>query len=133
MDEVSCTVEAERVGYRGYGMLLAGIGTPPGADVNGESLQAAIDADWSISRYDVLPDRIIVYMWSKTGGNCFAFFDHGTHRRHRRREEHEKAGQLSLRTLRGYPEKLNHETLKAHEIARKDLLGSPALVDDHIG
>jgi len=73
MQEVSCSVNAERLGYYGYGMLLAEIGTPPGADVSRESLQAAMDADWSISRYDVLPDRIVLYMWSKAGGTKFNF------------------------------------------------------------
>jgi len=54
-------------------MLLAEIGLPPGADVSRESLQAAMDADWSLSRYDVLPDRIVLYMWSKAGGTKFNF------------------------------------------------------------
>jgi hypothetical protein len=73
MDNISCSVEAERIGHQGYGMLLAEIGTPPGADVSRESLQAAIESDWSISRYDILPDRIVVYMWSKPGGSKFNF------------------------------------------------------------
>jgi hypothetical protein len=73
MQEINCAVEAERVGFKGYGMLLAEIGLPPGADVNRESLQAAMDADWSLSRYDVLPDRIVLYMWSKAGGTKFNF------------------------------------------------------------
>jgi len=29
--------------------------------------------DWSLSRYDILPDRIIVYMWAKAGGTKFKF------------------------------------------------------------
>lgn len=73
MQEISCSVEAERVGYQGYGMLLAEIGTPPGADVSRESLQTAMDADWSLSRYDILPDRIVLYMWAKAGGTKFNF------------------------------------------------------------
>ena len=73
MQEIGCAVEAERVGFKGYGMLLAEIGLPPGADVNRESLQAAMDADWSLSRYDILPDRIVLYMWSKAGGTKFNF------------------------------------------------------------
>jgi hypothetical protein len=73
MQDVNCAVEAERVGFKGYGMLLAEIGLPPGADVSRESLQAAMDADWSLSRYDVLPDRIVLYMWSKAGGTKFNF------------------------------------------------------------
>jgi hypothetical protein len=73
MEEVTCSVDAERVGFRGYGMLLAEIGTPPGADVSRESLEAALQNDWSLSRYDILPDRIVLYMWSKAGGTHFNF------------------------------------------------------------
>lgn len=73
LQEVTCSVAAERTGFRGYGMLLAEIGTPPGADVSRESLQAAMDGDWSISKYEVLPDRVIVYMWAKAGGTKFDF------------------------------------------------------------
>ncbi len=72
-EEVSCKVKAERVGFQGYGMLLAEIGIPPGADVDRASLDRAKKEDWSFSRYDVLPDRIIVYMWSKAGGSEFGF------------------------------------------------------------
>jgi hypothetical protein len=73
MEDVTCSVEAERIGFHGYGMLLAEIGTPPGADVSRESLEKAIESDWSISRYEVLPDRIIIYMWAKAGGTKFNF------------------------------------------------------------
>lgn len=73
MQDISCSVEAERIEFQGYGMLLAEIGTPPGADVSRESLQAAMDADWSLSRYDILPDRIVIYMWAKAGGTKFNF------------------------------------------------------------
>ncbi|MEZ5344904.1 MAG: hypothetical protein R2681_05030 [Pyrinomonadaceae bacterium] len=40
METVTCEVSAERVGFRGYGMLLAEIGIPPGADVSRESFQS---------------------------------------------------------------------------------------------
>ncbi len=73
MQEISCSVETERVGFKGYGMLLAEIGTPPGADISRESLEEALKNDWSLSRYDILPDRIIFYMWSKAGGTRFNF------------------------------------------------------------
>ena len=74
MDEINCTVETERIGYPTYGMLLAEIGTPPGADVSRESLEKAFNnGDWSLSRYEVLPDRIVVYLWSKPGGTRFNF------------------------------------------------------------
>lgn len=73
MEEINCSVETERIGFKGYGMLLAEIGLPPGADVSRESLEKAFEADWSLSRYDILPDKIIVYMWSKAGGTRFNF------------------------------------------------------------
>ncbi len=73
MDDITCSVDAERIGFKGYGMLLAEIGTPPGADVSRESLETALESDWSLSRYDVLPDRIVLYMWSKAGGTKFNF------------------------------------------------------------
>ena len=41
-DEIDCRVEAERIGLRGYGMMLAEIGLPPGADVDRASLETAM-------------------------------------------------------------------------------------------
>lgn len=73
LKEVSCRVEAERVGFRGYGMLLAEIGLPPGADVDRASLEEILKANQAVSRYDVLPDRIIFYLWAKAGGSKFSF------------------------------------------------------------
>ncbi|MEP6925437.1 MAG: alpha-2-macroglobulin family protein, partial [Pyrinomonadaceae bacterium] len=73
-DEITCRVAAERAGFKGYGMLLAEIGLPPGADVSRESLEKAVaDSGWNLSSYDVLPDRVIVYLWAKAGGNKFEF------------------------------------------------------------
>jgi len=70
----SCHVEAERVGFHGYGMLLAEIGLPPGAEVDRASLESAIkNSDWAINQYDVLPDRIVVYLWPRAGGVSFDF------------------------------------------------------------
>ena len=71
-DEVTCRVEAARVGFRGYGMMLAEIGIPPGAEVDRSSLQAAV-RDLGISRYDVLPDRVVLYLWPSAGGVSFNF------------------------------------------------------------
>jgi uncharacterized protein YfaS (alpha-2-macroglobulin family) len=73
-DEVVCRVEAERIGHRGYGMLLAEIGLPPGADVDRASLERAMKASgWEFSHYDVLPDRLVVYLWASAGGSKFEF------------------------------------------------------------
>ena len=73
-EEITCQVAAERVGHQGYGMMLAEIGLPPGADVDRESLErAATESKWIINHYDVLPDRVIVYLWPAAGGVKFDF------------------------------------------------------------
>jgi hypothetical protein len=48
-------------------MLLAEIGLPPGADVDRSSLETALK-DWTIMQYDVLPDRVVLYLWPRAGG-----------------------------------------------------------------
>jgi hypothetical protein len=73
-DPVQCNVIAERIGFRGYGMLLAEIGLPPGAEVDRSSLEQAMkSAGWELNQYDVLPDRLIVYLWPRAGGTKFSF------------------------------------------------------------
>ena len=73
-ESVQCSVDAERIGFRGYGMLLAEIGLPPGAEVDRKSLEQAMNAPgWDINEYDVLPDRLIVYLWPHAGGTKFSF------------------------------------------------------------
>lgn len=73
-DEVICTVQAERVGFRGYGMLLAEIGLLPGADLDRASLDRAVkETGWGVDQYDVSPDRLIVYLWPEAGGTRFQF------------------------------------------------------------
>jgi len=72
-ENVECRVRAERLGYRGYGMMLGEVGLPPGADVDRESLEHALQGNYSVYRYDVLPDRVILYMWPEAGGSVFSF------------------------------------------------------------
>jgi len=73
-DEVTCNVVAERVASRGYGMMLAEIGLPPGADIDRASLeQATKETGWDLNHYDVLPDRVVVYLWPRAGGVKFSF------------------------------------------------------------
>jgi hypothetical protein len=72
--EITCRVLAERIGHAGYGMLLAEIGLPPGADVDRASLEKAMkESGWTFSRYDILPDRLVVYLWPQAGGTHFEF------------------------------------------------------------
>jgi A-macroglobulin TED domain/MG2 domain/Alpha-2-macroglobulin family/Carboxypeptidase regulatory-like domain/Alpha-2-macroglobulin bait region domain/Macroglobulin domain MG3/A-macroglobulin receptor binding domain len=73
-DEVTCSVAAERVGFRGYGMMLAEVGLPPGADVDRASLERAMkESDWALGQYDLLPDRVVFYLWPQAGGTRFQF------------------------------------------------------------
>ncbi|HVF45509.1 MAG TPA: MG2 domain-containing protein [Pyrinomonadaceae bacterium] len=71
---VTCSVTAERVGHSGYGMMLAEVGLPPGADVDRESLDKTVkESGWSINSYDILPDRVVLYLWPEGGGTKFSF------------------------------------------------------------
>jgi hypothetical protein len=72
-DKIECRIRAERLGYRGYGMMLGEVGLPPGADVDRESLERAMQGNFAVYRYDVLPDRVILYMWPEAGGSVFTF------------------------------------------------------------
>jgi hypothetical protein len=67
-------VKAERVGFRGYGMMLAEIGLPPGVEVDRASLESVIkDKSLGVDRYEMLPDRIVFYLWPEAGGVSFRF------------------------------------------------------------
>lgn len=54
------------------GMMTAEIGLPPGSDVDRLSLGAAVKRD-AIERYDVLPDRVVVYFWKPDLDFTFRF------------------------------------------------------------
>jgi hypothetical protein len=55
-------------------MLLGEIGLPPGAEVDRASLDRAMESSgWTFERYDVLPDRLLVYLWPTAGGSKFTF------------------------------------------------------------
>ncbi|HEX6284729.1 MAG TPA: hypothetical protein VFZ71_07630, partial [Pyrinomonadaceae bacterium] len=70
-DSITCHVEIERAGSNGFGMLLAEVGLPPGAEVDRNSLEAALKT--SISQYEVLPDRVVLYVWPRSGAVIFDF------------------------------------------------------------
>jgi hypothetical protein len=59
---IDCKVDVRRFGSGGYGMLLAEVGLPPGADVDRASLTKLLDT-WTVSRYELQPDRIVFYLW----------------------------------------------------------------------
>jgi len=68
---IACRVEAERVGFAGYGMMIAEIGLPPGVEVDRESLEEAKQN--GVDGYEVQPDRVVFYLWPSAGGSKFQF------------------------------------------------------------
>ena len=73
-ETIQCSVQAERVGHRGYGMMVAEIGLPPGAEVNRASLTAIVERhSLGVRQYDVLPDRVVLYLWPQAGGTRLDF------------------------------------------------------------
>ena len=55
--------------------MLAEIGLPPGAEVDRASLESVIENDLSgVEHYEVLPDRVVIYLWPQAGGSSFDFF-----------------------------------------------------------
>ena len=70
---MECSVAARRFGSQSYGMMLAEVGLPPGAEVDRSSLARLLDAG-KISRYELQPDRIVFYLWSpQAAGSHFTF------------------------------------------------------------
>jgi hypothetical protein len=79
-EAVTCQVRAGRCpdgsddDCHSWGMLVGEIGLPPGAEVDRVSLdQAVARRDSGLFRYDVLPDRIYVYLWPNRGDAVFDF------------------------------------------------------------
>jgi hypothetical protein len=70
-EAIACRVEAERIGFAGYGMMIAEIGLPPGAEVDRESLEEAKQT--GVDGYEVRPDRVVFYLWPSAGGSNFQF------------------------------------------------------------
>ena len=65
--------EIEGIGSSGHGMLIAEIGIPPGEDVDRDELQRQMSqSGWDLSSFEVLPDRVVAYVWPKAGGSKFA-------------------------------------------------------------
>ena len=70
-EEIICAVSIARKEKR-YGMILAEIGIPPGANVDRDSLEKA-EAEGAFSNFDILPDKIVVYLWSSSAPVEFNF------------------------------------------------------------
>jgi hypothetical protein len=64
---VDCAVQVERIGFAGYGMMVAEVGLPLGVEVDRAMLKE------TEMEYEVQPDRVLFYVWPPAGGTEFSF------------------------------------------------------------
>jgi hypothetical protein len=58
-------------------MMIAEIGLPPGSDIDRRVLDEVVsNSGWTVSHYDVLPDRLVLYLWPNAGGTKLTFAFH---------------------------------------------------------
>jgi hypothetical protein len=71
---VECHVAISRPSFRGYGMMIAEVGLPPGAEVDRGVLEELID-DWKngVDSYEVAPDHVTFYVWPRAADVTFRF------------------------------------------------------------
>ena len=67
-----CDVSIGRTSFRGYGMLIANIGLPPGAEVDRGGLTALVEAG-TIDSFEIAPDHVGIYAWPEAAGTHFKF------------------------------------------------------------
>jgi uncharacterized protein YfaS (alpha-2-macroglobulin family) len=68
---ITCKVNVGKKYDRG-GMILTEIGIPPGADVDRAGLETA-KREGKFSNFDVLPDKIVIYLWASSKPLEFSF------------------------------------------------------------
>jgi uncharacterized protein YfaS (alpha-2-macroglobulin family) len=73
-DPVTCDVVISRPEFRGYGMMIAEVGLPPGAEVDRGALEEII-SDWKkgVDSYEVAPDHVTFYVWPRAADIEFSF------------------------------------------------------------
>src|SRR5581483_4568528 len=73
-ETINYSVEVERMAFRGYGMMMAEVGLLPGCEVDRASLEKTVkESNWSLWRYDVLPDRVVFYVWPRAAATTINF------------------------------------------------------------
>ncbi|MBK8810660.1 MAG: carboxypeptidase regulatory-like domain-containing protein [Acidobacteria bacterium] len=71
-EEIVCRVNAASR-FRYWGMAIAEVGLPPGAEVDRAGLVRARNAG-ALSSFDILPDRVVIYFWPEKPLNmAFSF------------------------------------------------------------
>lgn len=68
-ERIRCDVTVTRTAFQGYGMMIAEVGLPPGAEVDrGTLIRAGVDSA------EVWPDRVIFYVWPNKPETKFSFW-----------------------------------------------------------
>jgi hypothetical protein len=71
---VTCNVLVSRPAFRGYGMMIADIGLPPGAEVDRGTLQSIVDDSKSgVDSFEVAPGHVTFYVWPRAADSRFQF------------------------------------------------------------
>lgn len=71
---VRCDITISRPAFRGYGMMIAEIGLPPGADVDRGTLTDLLeDRNSGVDSFEVAPDRVIFYVWPRAEDSKIRF------------------------------------------------------------
>ncbi|MBI3403963.1 MAG: hypothetical protein HY046_00705 [Acidobacteria bacterium] len=72
-ETVECRVHIERA-PQSHGMYVAEVGLPPGSEVDRASLdRVVLNSMNAVNSYDVLPDRVIFYVWPNYGQTELSF------------------------------------------------------------
>jgi hypothetical protein len=73
-DSVACGVTISRPAFRGYGMMIAEVGLPPGAEVDRGVLEDIVgDGKNGVDSYEVAPDHVTFYVWPRAADVKFRF------------------------------------------------------------
>jgi A-macroglobulin receptor binding domain len=73
-DPVACDVVISRPSFRGYGMMIAAVGLPPGAEVDRGMLESLVgDGKSGVDSYEVAPDHLTFYVWPRAVDLKFRF------------------------------------------------------------
>jgi len=73
-EAVTCRVKITRSAFRGYGMMIAEIGLPPGVEVDRGTLASVTDDPKSgVDSFEVAPDHVTFYVWPRASDSSFQF------------------------------------------------------------
>jgi len=73
-EPVTCDVFVSPPTFRGYGMVIAEIGLPPGAEVDRGTLANIVDdSNSGVDSFEVAPDRVTFYIWPRGANARFHF------------------------------------------------------------